>query len=256
MLDLVFIYSDDFGERVIRNMINDPSFCKTCGLLCDYCKYGVYSHVTRIRSAVKLEDPKNLPSFIEDPEKYLPRHLPKADICILSGVHQDLMLALPDKLNSVGISALITPVEDFQILSSGLCKQLENTCEEYSIEYAAPKPFCALEPDNSKPLITRFIKEFNVGKPLVDVSIKKRGHEKIISGVTVKRSAPCGSTWYVARRIMHKPVEKDSLRDTISKSHHSFPCTATMNKDPELGDAILHIAGYLIRDAIEKQLFT
>ena len=33
-LSLVFVYSKDFMERVIRNIVNDPSYCKSCGLHC------------------------------------------------------------------------------------------------------------------------------------------------------------------------------------------------------------------------------
>ncbi|MEM3642171.1 MAG: hypothetical protein QXH37_09650, partial [Candidatus Bathyarchaeia archaeon] len=53
-LTLTFIYGGDFTERVIRNLINDPSFCKSCGLYCDFCKYGVYSYVRNIRAAIEL----------------------------------------------------------------------------------------------------------------------------------------------------------------------------------------------------------
>ncbi|MDH5780481.1 MAG: DUF166 family protein, partial [Candidatus Bathyarchaeota archaeon] len=65
MLDLLFVYSGDYGERVIRNLINDPSFCKACGLLCDFCKYGVYSYVQNILAAIELPDPADLPRLIE-----------------------------------------------------------------------------------------------------------------------------------------------------------------------------------------------
>jgi len=73
--------------------------------------------------------------------------------------------------------------------------------------------------------------------------------------VEVLRSAPCGSTWFVAKQLEGVEVEnKLELYDRISESHHSYPCTASMEKDREIGDTILHKAGYLIRAAVEKAL--
>src|SRR4030065_2739839 len=103
MVSLVFIYSGDFGERVIRNVINDPSFCKACGLLCDFCKYGVYTFVQNICAAIELTNPTKLPRFIENPEEYLPERIPVVDLCIATGIHQDLLLALPKRLRNEGI---------------------------------------------------------------------------------------------------------------------------------------------------------
>jgi len=37
-------------------------------------------------------------------------------------------------------------------------------------------------------------------------------------------------------------------------AHHSYPCTATMNVDPEVKEPILHIGGYIIRKEVEKAL--
>ena len=40
-------------------------------------------------------------------------------------------------------------------------------------------------------------------------------------------------------------------KETISGAHHSYPCTGSMDKDPQIGDTILHKAGYIIREAVE-----
>lgn len=254
MLDLLFIYSGDFGERVIRNLINDPSFCKACGLLCDYCKYGVYSYVRNIHGAIKLPDPAKLPSFIEKPEEYLPKKIPTADICVATGIHRDLLLALPSQLKREGVRGLITPIEDFREVPSGLRKQLEEECVEVSIECAFPKPFCSLEPSIATPLISRFVRDFKIGKPSLRITTEKKNRLRVIKGLVVERSAPCGSTWYVARKLVGKEVRREEIREAVAKAHHSYPCTATMSTDPEIGEPILHKAGYLIREAVEDQL--
>ena len=254
-MNLLFVYSGDYGERVIRNLINDPSFCKACGLLCDFCKYGVYSHVQNIHAAIELPDPTELPRFIEKPEEHLPKKIPAVDVCVATGIHQDLLLALPSRLKREGIGGLIMPIEDFREVPLGLQRQLEKECEELGIEYAFPKPFCALEPTKAKPLISKFVQQFKIGKPLLRITTEKRNRLKVISSVAVKRSAPCGSTWYVARKLIGKKVQRDELRDVVAKAHHSYPCTATMAIDPEIGEPILHEAGYIIREAVESQLF-
>ena len=249
------MYSGDFGPRVIRNMINDPSFCKSCGLLCDYCKYNVYSYVQNIHAAIELADPAILPRFVEEPGQYLPKKIPSVDLCIATGLHQDLLLALPSRLEQERINGLIVPIEDFREVPPGLQKQLEEECKIRGIEYAAPKPFCSLEPVPSKPTISKFVQEFKLGRPALQITTESRNKATVIAGVVVERSAPCGSTWYVARKLIGQDVQRDKIRDVVAKAHHSYPCTATMAIDPVLEEPILHAAGYLIREAVEEQLF-
>ena len=253
-LSLVFIYSGEYAERVIRNLINDPSFCKPCGIYCDYCKYNMYTYVNNIKAAVELPDPSMLPAFIEDSERYMPRKIPNADICIASGLHKDLLLDLPRYIQEAGIKALIVPIEDFVEVPSGLRKQLEEECGDLGLETAFPKPFCSLESDAEKPLISRFLDEFRIGRPSLEVSIIKKNGSEIIGSTIVRRSAPCGSTWYVARKLIGVEVKREVLYDTVAKAHHSYPCTATMAIDPETKEPILHIGGYIIREEVEKAI--
>jgi len=254
MLTLVFIYSGDFAERVIRNIINDPSFCNSCGLYCDSCKYNVYSFVRNIRAAIQLQDPSKLPAFIDNPEKYLPQKIPKADLCIASGLHKDLLLELPNHIQAFGLKGLIVPIEDFVEVPSGLKKQLEEKCQAAGLESAFPKPFCTLKPEEDKPIICRFVNELKVGRPLLEVSVTKKGRREVVESAIVKRSAPCGSTWYVARKLVGIETKREFLYDAVAKAHHSYPCTATMNVDPEVKEPILHIGGYTIREEVEKAL--
>jgi len=37
-MDLIVLYSGDFGERVIGNLINYSAFCTSCAEACTYCK--------------------------------------------------------------------------------------------------------------------------------------------------------------------------------------------------------------------------
>ncbi|MGQ9538431.1 MAG: DUF166 domain-containing protein [Candidatus Bathycorpusculaceae bacterium] len=253
-LKLLFVYSGEFAERVIRNLINDPSFCKSCGLYCDSCKYGVYSYVRNIRAAMELPNPKDLPAFIDKPEDYMPKNIPRTDLCVASGLHKDLLLELPIHIERAGVKGLIVPIEDFNEVPSGLRRQVEERCRELGLECAFPKPFCSLEPAEDKPLISRFLLELGVGRPSLEVSTAKFGGREVIEAAIVRRSAPCGSTWYVARKLIGVETKREILYDAIAKAHHSYPCTATMNVDPEVKEPILHIGGYIIREEVEKAL--
>lgn len=254
ILTLVFIYSGEFAERVIRNLINDPSFCKSCSLYCDYCKYNVYSFVRNIRAAIQLTNASELPAFVDNPEKYMPKKIPKANLCIASGLHKDLLLEVPHHIQKVGIEGLIVPIEDFTEVPSGLRKQLEERCQELGLENAFPKPFCSLEPAEDKPVISRFVTELKVGRPLLEVSTVRRGGYEVIGSTIVWRSAPCGSTWYVAKKLVGVETKREILYDAVAKAHHSYPCTSTMGVDPELKEPILHIGGYIIREEVEEAL--
>ena len=65
-----------------------------------------------------------------------------------------------------------------------------------------------------------------------------------ITKANVIASGACGSTYYIARWLLGRSLEDDLLTEVISKRLHSFPCTASMERDPELGDDTpLHIAG-------------
>jgi hypothetical protein len=58
----------------------------------------------------------------------------------------------------------------------------------------------------------------------------------------------------VARKIVGVKTKREILYDMVAKAHHSYPCTATMGVDPETKEPILHIAGFIIREEIEKAL--
>ena len=220
-LNLIFIYSGEFAERVIRNLINDPSFCKSCDLFCDFCKYRMYSYVRNVRAAIELPEPAELPPFIDNPEKYMPHAIPNGDLCIASGLHKDLLSELPHRLVEVGVKGLIVPIEDFTEVPSGLKRQIENVCRELDLENSFPKPFCSLKPTTDKPTISKFVTNLKVGRPSLEISTVSKGGSKFIESAVVRSSAPCGSTWCVARKLTGVNTEERILHDAIAKAHHT-----------------------------------
>jgi len=240
-MQLYFIIGDDFGEKVIGNLVNLPNFCKACNLACGYCRIKYGSFASDICGIDLIKDKMN--NFIEEPERYLPKNPPKCDIILPIGIHPDLLAALPLLVEKTGAKAVIVPIENRNWCPPNLQKRLETELKDFNVECAFPKPFCSLKEDGKK-IIDEFIKKYRLGKPIVEVYLR----EDRIESSAVLRSAPCGSTWYVAQQIRLNKM--DEIEQVTSNAHHGYPCTASMEFDPELKDTILHKAGYIIREAV------
>ena len=166
-MDLIVIYSGDFGDRVIGNLINYSTFCISCAEACTHCKEGKYGFADCIKGFFKLPDPSLLPVFIEDSaSEYLPKEIPNAGIAIVSEIHNDILLEVPLILkdSGSGIKAMIVPQESPVRIAR---PQIEEVCEIEGIEIVFPKPFCELQPQDDKPVIRRFVAEFGIGRPEV-----------------------------------------------------------------------------------------
>lgn len=237
------IYGDEFGERFIGNLINYSSFCEACGIFCEHCRTAYPSFSADIEGVFQVE--ANLPAFIDDPETYLPQSLGSADLLVAIGIHVDLLLGIPKLVESSRVKGVIVPIEHKDWCPPAVRSQLREELGRLGVETAFPKPFCALEKTGGK-IIDAFVDRYMVGRPMLEVELER----DIIREVRVLRSAPCGSTWYIAQQIRRKPIE--GLEDVISRAHHSYPCTASMEVDRELGDTILHKAGYIIREEVFK----
>jgi hypothetical protein len=240
-------YNGKFGERVIGNLIHFRNFCISCDKLCIFCRddktldfadniIGIYTQ------------PLNLPVYIEDPVKYLPSRLPENDVLLAINLHPDIMSELPFLAKEAGTGLIIAPVEEPDWISAGLGNQIKGKCEQYGIVFAAPKPFCSLK-KGEDPLIDHFIEHCKIGFPRLRIDVKNNS----IAAVKVHRSQPCGCAYYVAQKLKSVPVD-DKLDEVISNAHHAYPCTASMERDAEIKDTILHKAGYIIREAVHDAL--
>jgi len=142
---------------------------------------------------------------------------------------------------------VIVPIEYHKLAPAGVVEQVRGKLEEAGIECEFPKPFCALEKSKSgKPIIDEFV-DMGFGKPVLRIELNLEGN--IFTHVEVLRDAPCGSTWFVAKKLKWSDVK--DYKETISDAHHSYPCTGSMERDPILGDTILHEGGYIIRKSVE-----
>ena len=257
------------AQKFVGNLINSEDFCKACenmeiNVKCDKCREHLKSFANHIYFYEKLGE--NLPEFVEDPEDFLPKNIPPVDFILVVGIHQDLLAGLPYYLKDKGIKAVIVPIEDPNWVPAGLQVQVLEEFEKYGIQAAFTKPFCSLSKEYNEynkvgfhltknhDYIHSFIDYFKVGVPIVSFLLSKNG--KAIDDRCVLQSAPCGSTYYIVQQLKGKYIDNGelSLNEKISKAHHAYPCNASMQVDSILRDSILHVGGYLVRNAIRREL--
>lgn len=246
---LYFLYSGSYGERVISHLTNDPSLCTGCGPRCVHCRntYNI-DFSSEIIGTYTL--PTVLPPLIDEPGEYLPTNVPSHDVMLAINVHEDILLSLPQLAASAGGKAILAPVEDPGWLSKGVQNQMRRICDDMSLEFDSPVPFCSLE-KGGHPNIDEFMHHFRIGKPKLKIELQ---HD-VIKNVEVLCSAPCGCTYFVAHNLMGAKID-EKLDDLIAKYWHSYPCVASMKIDPRSGDTILHKGGYNHREAVHEALKT
>ena len=241
IMRLSILYSGTNHLHFFNHLVN---VCDAC----DYCTHcrplslNISQHIYSLTPTIE-----SLPTIIEDPTPYIPA-IPPSDLLLVFGLHPDLLVGLPDTLSHSSVKAVIIPVDSPDWVQSGLRRQLQDMFEEKSIECSFPKPYCSLEPKDSHPFINKFLRLARLGKPRIEVDIE----QGMIRKARCITSAPCGSTWFICEQIRNTRLE--DVRERVASAHHSFPCNASMVQDKELGDTILHEAGYIIRNAVREAI--
>ena len=234
-------YTQRFGgvyaEKVIGNLIGEEGFCASCGPDCTACRKA-YDRGFRDNIAGVISLPGVLPYLLEKPETHVPRDVPKHEILLAVNVHEQILIELLRRLEGCGTRGVVVPVEAGDWISGSGRAEAEAICRGAGIEIAFPKPFCDFDPPAGS-VLADFRREFHVGKPHVELTV---------AGGTIERahvhvSAACGATYYVARWLEGRRVDDDLKYEVVAKRMHSYPCTASMKWDDELGDTILHVAG-------------
>ncbi len=222
---ILTVKDDVYGRRIIENI----------------CKRG-FAHW--IHWVHEFESPPA--DVLDNPEKYLPKSMPECDLILSLGLPSDLQYTLPIIAKKTKAKAVIAPIDNPNWIRPGLKRQIQKELAEISIASAFPKPFCSFEETGNLHIDT-FAEHF--GRPKLEIEINKG----LISTVQVKRGAPCGSTRFIAEKLIELETSQQRVRDKIANAHHAYPCLASMIIDPELGDTILHKSQYIIREAVEEK---
>ena len=194
--------------------------------------------------------PASLPSIIDDADEFLPKELPAAELLISLGEHPGVAQMIPNMVRRSGASAVIAPADNRAWLPIGLARQIQKKMESTGVDMVYPVPFCSLtEKDSQNPYIQEFARHF--GRPEVDMEFYQDDRHRV-GKVTVNREAPCGSTRFLADRLVG--VWFRDATEQAGLLHHQFPCMATMAMDREFADTLMHRAGNMLKQTIQQSI--
>ncbi len=228
-------------------------------------EYGA-RHVANIRqfgpSSWQIETwkaPKAFPLVIDYPEDFLPSELPPADLILSFAEHKGVAELLPDIARLTGAQAVVAAIDNETWLPRGLARQLRGWLEKMGVACATPKPLCSLTEHDygvtrrqrisyTSPLIAEFASYF--GQPDLDITVDAKS--RIITAVAVKRDSVCGCARYVVQHLVG--VSVDEAEEKAGLLHHHYPCLASMGKDSDFGDTLMHVSGNVLRDKVSEQM--
>ncbi len=234
-------YSQEFDTRyagrVLGNLSGREDFCTACGPDCCRCR-APYGRDFRGNIAAVLDLPAVLPHVLERPWEHLPPRPPAHDVLLAVAVHEQILIEVLKQCGEWGTRGVVVPLEAPGWISPAARAAAFETAERLGVEIAFPKPFCAFRPPAGS-VLDEFRRYFHVGFPEVELALE--GNR--ISEARVEVSAPCGATYFVARGLAGRSLEDDLRYEVVAKRLHSYPCTASMEWDDEMGDTPLHVAG-------------
>ena len=242
------LFSGFFGRKVLSHLRDEEKFCNGCSDCTECRRHYDLNYSQDI--ALVWEQPENLPVMLEnDPVELFPpvSAFQGVHTVLAINLHQDILLSLPELVGQVGVKTLVVPLEDPLWLQVGVRRQVEQQAKGVGLEIVFPKPFCSLFEDEAHPEVNKFIRYFRLGFP--QFTIRKRGG--VIQEALVLRSSPCGAAYFVARNLAGVP-DDEKLPEIVGLKWHNYPCTSSMKMDRELKDTILHVAGYLHREAVTE----
>jgi len=193
------------------------------------------------------EAPQFLLPIVDDLEEFLPQDPPQVDLILSLVENRSASELIPDLAVLAGAQAAIAPVDNRAWLPQGMMRQMEHRLAAHSISSAFPIPFCALEAQPGQhPLIQEFTTHF--GRPKLEIEVE--GDH--IARVKILREAPCGSTHFVAQRLIGVPIEE--AEEEAGLAHHHYPCLASMAMDDEFEDTLMHRSGLMTKLAVHDPL--
>ncbi|MCD6263208.1 hypothetical protein J7L60_02195 [Candidatus Bathyarchaeota archaeon] len=197
-------------------------------------------------SLKKIRLPRGLSDLVEESEGVVRGLLPdeglRCDLLVFLGESPSSFSLLPEVLERVQARSLIAPADDYAWLPLGLERQLRS---ELGLPAVFPRPFCSLT-EVGEPVIDEFARFF--GRPRLRVRIR----EGVVEEVEVLRGAPCGSTRYMAERLVGTPVGEAPRRASLLVQ--TYPCLASRRIEKVINDSLIHISGQIIKRAVEEAL--
>jgi hypothetical protein len=194
------------------------------------------------------QGPTALPLVIDEPDEFLPRTLPQADLLIVLTESAGLTDLAPDLAQMCSAQAVIIPVDKRAWAPPGLLRQVRGRLSAMNIGSAAPMPFCSLAPTKSQhPLIQEFAGRYGRPKLVCDMVDHR------VARCEIARETPCGNTRYIVERL--PGISIDSAAEQAGLLHHYYPCWGGMGVDPVQGShTLLHIAATIAQKSVQQAL--
>ncbi len=202
--------------------------------------------------------PSFYPPIIDYPDDHLPESLPSADLILSFAEHKGVAELLPEIVRRTGAQSVIAPVDREEWLPRGLARQLRGWLADMGVTCVTPKPLCTLTEDHynvkrhrityDDSLIADFARHF--GRPAFRISVDPETHD--IVDIDVTRDAVCGCARYVAQELLGVPA--DHAEHLAGLLHHHYPCLASMGKDTDFDDTIMHISGNIMKKEVGRQV--
>jgi thymidylate synthase len=197
-------------------------------------------------AVVESQISAQLPNPMDDLSGILPMEVPAADLLLLLSEHPSAPQLIPDLLVLSGATAVISPIDNGSWFPQGEASKLAKLLQEQGVPYAFPRPFCALK-ETGDPIIDEFVKRF--GSPMLEI---ESVDGMTVSKATVVRGAPCGCTDSVAEGLLGARLEE--AIELSGLKHHHFPCLASMSKESELDDTLMHLSGLELKRRVEEEV--
>jgi hypothetical protein len=202
--------------------------------------------------------PTALPLIVDYPEDYVPESLPPADLILAVHEHKGVAELIPEVAAMTGAQAVIAPIDNVAWLPPGLANQLRGWLARLGVTVVFPKPFCSLTETHlnvrryreayDHPLIREFARHF--GQP--DLKLTVDPDSRTITAAEVFRDACCGCARYVAQKLVGVSADEAELQAGLA--HHHYPCLASMGKDADFGDTLMHVSGHLLKEDVGEQV--
>lgn len=206
-----------------------------------------------------ITPPRELPIVIDEPEEFLPSDIPQADLLLAMSESPETAQLVPAIARLSRVRAVIMPVDNSVWLPPGLQNELRREIAGMGATAVFPRTFCTLTENTTG--YGKDVEHYNsaniasfagyFGRPRLKIKVDAQGTR--ITGVKVERGAPCGSSHYVAEKLIGLPVE-EVIPQAGLHAHH-YPCLASMQMEPT-GDTLMHISGYVVNDEVERELKT
>lgn len=219
MISIGVVIRGKYGVRLVENIRNKSDF-----------------------SVSSVEIPESLPDLIDDPEDFvrsldLDREVFSSDLVIAYTLHPDLTSGIVRLAGEGGARAVIFAGG---MARAGSHTELLELSKKYNIHIEVHEICCDMELCGNE-VVDKFASCF--GRPELEITTKGG----LVSGVEVKRGAPCGSTWHAAQNLAGVSTEDAPWKAGLLVQQ--YPCRALRGTRGGI-----HKAAGLHKKAVEKAL--